>query len=242
MIKGLLLVAALLFASPSSWAAEGADPGVLLKKARETYAQLSDYTCLFNRKELFKGKLKEDEGMLLKYMKPDRYYLRWPGELIEAIYAAGHNDNKMVIHGGSIFRFLRVKVAPEKALEYGRHTLVEADIGHVLAVIEKNYQQSLTDADVRISDEGQEIFDGVATLRFKAVFPAGRGYYGHVIVINLHGENGLPLRLMVYGWENELLEHYEYTGLKLNVGLKEEDFDIRNPSYQFNKGKEVDVK
>ena len=243
MKKSLFFLATLFLvpSSPSS-ATEQMDAGNLLKKARNTYSQLKDYTCLFNRKELFKGKIKEDRGMVLKYMKPAHYYLKWPSDLIEAIYVANQNDNKMVIHGGSIFNFLRVKVLPERALEYGRHTLVESDIGHVIDVIESNYHRTQNDKEAEISYEGMEEFDGVQTYRFKAVFPPDRGYYGHIIQVNLHAENALPLQLIVYGWKNELLEHYEYTQLKLNVGLKGKDFDIHNPDYQFNQGGEVDAK
>lgn len=234
----------LLLAVLPAWsgAAEpGGEIGEILAKANATYSGLQDYTCQFSRKELFEGKLKEEKGITLKYKKPYRYYMKWSKDSIEVIYAQGHYDNMMVIHGGSIFSFMRVAVPPAWALKHGRHTLMEADMGYIMNVIEKNYQQVLRDKDGVISYEGPQEVNGQPSLHFKGVFPPDRGYYGHVVHAYMHSEHGLPIKLVVHGWKNELLEQYEYTDLKFNVGLTEADFDINNPSYLFKLGKPVDV-
>ncbi len=52
---------------------------------------------------------------------------------------------------------------------------------------------------------------------------------------------GLPIRFEAYDWptrplvEPELAEEYTYTDLKLNVGLKEVDFDVANAAYSFGR-------
>ena len=49
----------------------------------------------------------------------------------------------------------------------------------------------------------------------------------------------LPIRYIAYDWPTrpeavpEVLEEYNYLNLKLNVGLKDEDFDPRNSNYGF---------
>ena len=65
------------------------------------------------------------------------------------------------------------------------------------------------------------------------MFAEGRDYYGHIIYINIDKEAHLPIKIKVLGWREELLEEYYYENLKVNVGLTEEDFDVRNKKYKF---------
>jgi hypothetical protein len=54
-------------------------------------------------------------------------------------------------------------------------------------------------------------------------------------------ELGLPVRFEAYDWpkssqsEPELLEEYTYMHLKLNVGLRDIDFDTSNAEYSFGR-------
>ena len=49
----------------------------------------------------------------------------------------------------------------------------------------------------------------------------------------------LPIRYIAYDWPKapnaplDVLEEYNYLNLKVNVGLKDEDFDPNNPAYKF---------
>ena len=60
-----------------------------------------------------------------------------------------------------------------------------------------------------------------------------KGYYCYRCVIHYDKENGLPLKIEIYDWDNKLREEYQYTDLELNVGFKEKDFDRENPEYNF---------
>jgi outer membrane lipoprotein-sorting protein len=46
-------------------------------------------------------------------------------------------------------------------------------------------------------------------------------------------EYKFPVAAEIYGWNNELLEKYENTNIKLNVGLTDKDFDPKNKEYEF---------
>lgn len=127
-------------------------------------------------------------------------------------------------------------VKPEAALKYNRHTILEADIGHILAHFEENYEMARTDPEAAIIQEGEGMLDGRSTWRFKGVFPEGRNYYGHIVHIHIDKELYLPIKIKVYGWREELLEEYYYKDLKVNVGLLEDDFDIDNSRYLFKLG------
>ncbi len=208
----------------------------ILEKSYAGYAKVNDYTCLLHRKELVKGVLKEHTTVFFKFKSPSRFYMKWPKGEIEAIYSEGKYNNKMVIHGGFPFKFISIVVKPEAALKYNRHTIKEADIGHILNIIETNYRKAKTDTEAKIVLESEEMLDNKNTWRFKAVFPAGSDYYGHVIFVHIDKKLYLPVKITVYGWNMELLEEYYYEDLKVNVGLKEEDFDVNNKKYLFTFG------
>jgi hypothetical protein len=61
----------------------------------------------------------------------------------------------------------------------------------------------------------------------------------HRAEVFIDKELELPIRYASYEWPAEpggapvLLEEYTYTRLKLNVGLKDADFDPSNPEYAF---------
>lgn len=208
----------------------------LLQRSRESYEKVGDYSCILHRTDRVDGELKEHESVIFKYKRPQRFYMKWPKDGIEAIYAEGKYGNKMVIHGGLLFRFVSIAVRPEAALKYNRHTMLEADIGHILKVMEFNYHRSLQNKDADITVEGEELLGDRKTWRVKAVFPPDRGYYGHIVNLNIDKELVLPVRIEVYGWKQELLESYYYENLRLNVGLTEEDFDPQNKRYSFRVG------
>jgi hypothetical protein len=212
----------------------------VIAEARAAYEQLDDYTCTLHKRERVKDKLKEQRDVIFKYKKPSRFYMKWAKDSVEAIYAEGLYDNRMVIHGGWLFKFLSVAVDPAMALKTNRHTLLEADIGHILKVIENNYHLAKRNGDASITFEGVEDLDGREVEVFSGLFPPGKGYYGHRVRVDIDREYRLPIRITVHGWKDELLEMYHYTDLALNVGLTEADFDVANNTYLFRLGSKVE--
>lgn len=236
ILLSVILFLSIIIAPFRSSAGEQVQVEEILKKSYASYAKVNDYTCLLHRKDLVSGVLKEHTTVFFKFKKPSRFYMKWPKDEIEAIYSEGKYDNKMVIHGGLLFKFISIGVKPEAALKYNRHTIKEADIGHILKIIETNYRKSKTDTEAKIIFEGEEILDNKNTWRFKAIFPTDKDYYGHVIFLNIDKKLYLPIKITVYGWNMELLEEYYYEDLKVNIGLNEEDFDVNNDKYVFNLG------
>jgi len=219
-----------------SFAGPSVDIAAILRKCNAAFAGVNDYSCILHRKDVVNGTMKEHSNVLFQYKKPSRFYMKWLKYKIEAIYAEGKYNNKMVIHGGLLFNFVSIAVDPKAALKYSRHTLPEADIGHILKLVETNYRKAEADKDASVVFEQEEKLDQRMTWRFKAVFPADRDYYGHVIHINIDKELYLPIKIKVLGWKNELLEEYYYEDLKVNVGLTDENFDVNNKEYKFKVG------
>ena len=219
-----------LFIPALSMASEPVSTADVLKKTIAAYAKLSDYICVLHRKEYINGSVKVQPDIRFKFMKPGSYSMRWDGDLIEkSVYVAGKNDNDMLVRGAGIFSFIRLAVDPDLALKYGRHTIIEADIGRILRIFEQTYDKARNDPDATIHYEREESVDGRQTWRYRVILPPGRGYYGHLININIDQALYLPIRIEVFGWNNEFLELYSYSDLTPNTGLSDADFDIRKP-------------
>src|SRR5207302_2892672 len=78
-------------------------PLQLVAEAARTYARVSDYTCLFIKREQVRGQLQADQMMAMKVRtQPFSIYLRWLGPKPlagqEACYVAGRNNGMMRVH------------------------------------------------------------------------------------------------------------------------------------------------
>jgi hypothetical protein len=154
--------------------------------------------------------------------------MKWPDGWAALIYAGEKYNHQMVVRGGKLFGFASIQVDPALALKYGRHTIKEAGIGYMLDVAIQNYRQAATDKDAVLTYLQEGTVANRPTWRFKGVFPAGRGYYGHIVYLDIDQKFVLPVKIEAYGWQGEFLEMYTYSDLKLNIGLKERDFDANN--------------
>jgi hypothetical protein len=200
MMRLLLICLALLLPGSgfASDAASAITPAEVLERAIAAFAKVQNYTCIFQRKESFEDGIKEQDNIRFKFMKPGSYSMRWDGQMLEkAVYVAGQNDGKIQVRATN---FIRFGVKPEASLKYGRHTILEADIGHILQLFVQNTQKAATDPDAQITYDGDEMIDGRPAWRFKALFPANRGYYGHRILVHIDQGWLLPVRMEVHGW------------------------------------------
>ncbi len=205
-----------------------------LNKCIAAYSTVRDYTCVFHKTERIEDALIEDKDIIYKFMKPLSVYLRWPSGS-EAIYVEGKYDNELKFHSGNIFGFIVFSLDPSGnlAMRDNRHSILESHIGYIINLVEKNYNRAKSNNELNSSFEGREVINGKETWRIKAVFPADKNYYGHIIYFNIDSASYLPEKIAVYGWDRELLEMYHFSNIHTNVGLTESDFDIDNPAYDF---------
>jgi hypothetical protein len=58
-------------------------------------------------------------------------------------------------------------------------------------------------------------------------------YYGGGAEFHVDKATGIPVRVVIRDWQGRLYEQYDYTEVKLNVGLTRKDFDPDNKDYNF---------
>jgi len=206
----------------------------LMEKCITTYTTIQDYTCVFHKIELVDEEIIEEKNIIYKFKKPLCCYLKWPSGS-EAIYVQGNYDDKLKYHSGNIFGFIVFSLDPrgDLAMTDNRHSILDSHIGHIIDVVNTNYNRAKNNKELKTSFEGSKVLNGTKTLLFKTIFPENKDYYGHVINIYIDAELYLPIKIEVYGWEMELLEMYHFSDLRVNVGLTDIDFDVDNPAYDF---------
>ena len=58
-------------------------------------------------------------------------------------------------------------------------------------------------------------------------------YYGGQTEFHVDKETSIPVRVIIRDWQGRLYEQYDYSDIKLNVGLTNKDFDPDNKAYDF---------
>ncbi len=227
------------------------DPAIdLAKKIKKNIDDnVKDYTCILMRQERFGGKLGAQQVMetkvrhepfsaYLKFLKPAAFADR------EVIYIAGANNGNLLAREGSGLK-RKLGVLPLKpngplAMDENRYPITNIGIQFLAKrLIEVATQdRKYGEAEVHFFNKAK-VGDRVCTL-VEVVHPAARrNFLYHKARIFIDDELQVPIRYEAYLWpekpgaEPPLDESYTYVNLKLNVGLTDADFDIKNAKYGF---------
>ncbi|MHC1727675.1 MAG: DUF1571 domain-containing protein [Syntrophobacteraceae bacterium] len=233
----LIILAVVVFSLPGAGTC-ASDPGQMIADSQKFYGNVKDITCFLYLKELIDDKYIEQKNVFVKHRKPLSFYLKYTeGEKkgTEVIYVQGQNSNKLVAHSGGLLKWLTLKLDPTGsiAMKDSRHTVLEAHIGRIIEICDKNYKLAMHLKVGTFEPCEERLIGGRPTDCIKAVFPNDKRFYGGVNYIYFDREYKFPIAVEIHGWKNELLEKYEYTNIKLNLGLSDKDFDPKNPEYEF---------
>jgi hypothetical protein len=229
------------------------DPITLAKKAiadcKVRYHQIQDYTCRFYKRERIDGRLGAQNVMIMKARtKPMSIYFKFvkPNAGREAIYVVGRNGGKVVVHdvgiGKLIAGTLHLDPRGSRAMEDCRHPVTEAGIGNLIETVAERWAAEMRHGETQVVVQpGAKVGDRVCTMIESAHPNRSPAYMFHKVRVYIDHELGLPIRFEAYDWPRkpggptELLEEYTYANLKVNVGLRESEFDPSNAQYSFGR-------
>jgi outer membrane lipoprotein-sorting protein len=202
------------------------NPYVILKRVTESLSSITDYTCIFSKHELIGNRIIKEDNIALKVKRPGHFYMKWqegPKKGRIAIYVEGQNNNRVLINMGGVMGLLPVAIDPngKNALKENRHPITEADFITIFERVTKNYIRCRTDPECSPLEIDSKDPD---TLVLKMKFPPGKGYYTHSGCLTIDRKRWLPIGIVCYGWNNEFLEEYSFTDIKINPGLTEQAF------------------
>lgn len=220
---------------------EEVDIEALLNEAQASYKQINDYSGIMHKQERIGKRMYPKETIFFKFAKPFKVYMKWikdPYKNREMIYVEGQNDNKIKAHEGGLIGIVSVNLDPRgsMAMKGNRHPVTDMGIGNLLKVVQTNVAKAKKNNDtITVIKSGEEKIFGVDSIKLEATFPKekDKGYYCYRAVFWVDREKKLPIKIMVYDWENQLVEDYSYENLKFNIGLTDKDFDPSNKEYNF---------
>jgi hypothetical protein len=169
-----------------------------------------------------------------------------PNKGREAIYVQGRYNGRIVAHDVGLGKILAgtMHLDPHgsMAMEENRHPVTEAGIGTLIDTVARHWAVELTPGESVLSfDQDARVGDRRCTL-IESVHPRrGAGFLFHKVKLYIDQERGLPIHFEAYDWPRhpgaapELVEQYSYLDLKVNVGLREHDFDPANRQYSFGR-------
>jgi len=215
-------------------------PMKILVGMESAYAKVDDYTANFLKRERVGGELLPEEDILLKFRKPFMVYMKWregPHGGREALYVQGKNSGKVVGHEGGFFGFITLNMEPRGgiAMKGNRHPITDVGIGRLIEIVMENTRRAGDDGALKFTYSGEEEVLGRNAYRIIEELPAGedKGYYCRKLELWVDKELGLPIKIIIYGWRDEILERYGYRDLKLNPGLSDSEFDRGYKDYGF---------
>jgi len=236
----LLCMAAALFLCfvPFDKASGQPEPYSILDAMSDAYSKVDDYTAIFIKQELVDGELLPEETIRFKFKKPFKVYMGWmegPHEGREALYVEGENDNQVVGHEGGFLGLVTLNMEPagSMAMKGNRHPITDVGIGRLIEIIETNGRRAKDQGELKLGYMGVEKVFGRTTHHIEAGLPPGKGYYAGRFDIWVDTENGLPVKIRIFGWDGALWESYGYNDLRLNPGLADAEFEEDYEDYDF---------
>jgi hypothetical protein len=230
-----------------------ADPVAMARKAvadcQARFRQVHDYTCTFQKRERIDGRLTAPHIMVMKARtQPNSIYFKFqtPNKGREAIYVAGRNGGRILAHdvgfGKLLAGTMRLDPKGTMAMEDNRHPVTEAGIGHMIDTIARHWEIELSTGESLVSiHHDVRVGDRTCTM-IEAVHPKKKAeFLFHSVKLYIDHEHGLPIRFEAYDWPKhpgaapELVEEYTYLNMRVNVGLRDMDFDPTNARYSFGR-------
>jgi len=220
----------------------------IIAESRARYQQVRDYTCTFFKRERVNGQMTPQFVMAMKFRaKPHSVYFKFvkpkPGR--EAIYIAGRNGGKALVHDVGIGKLLAGTLALDprsrRAMEDNRHPITDAGLGHMIDELHQRWESEMKHGETLVTLRPVQVGTRHCTMVESTHPGKSPNYLFHKVKVYIDRENGLPIRFEAYDWPRrpgaapELVEEYSYVNLRLNPNLRESEFDPSNPQYSFGR-------
>jgi outer membrane lipoprotein-sorting protein len=226
---GMLLAAAALSTGKGAGAtrqAEASPLPVSFEDVNAAYLKVDDYRCVFSKTEFLEGRMKQ-EKMEMLFRKPHDVKFAWitPKKGQKAVFLQGRNDNKLRARKGGLLSLIAVNLDPlgDRAMEDNRHPITQAGLGYLI----QKTLEDIAKGQFELKYLGDQPVEGRPCwhLEFASKGPQGF-HYALRTEFWIDQELKLPIQSKHFDYDNRWIETYTYSQLKLNVGLRDSDFDI----------------
>lgn len=224
----------------------------MAKSSLDALEKVADYEAVFSNMEVIQGRRFSHTMRLKLRHKPFSVYLRFYGEHDgrEVLYVDGKYGGRLLAHETGLKGLVgTVALDPNspKALSESRYPITTIGMRNMVETLVRQWEREtkLGDADVkfypdaRLSDPNPSLKAMECRVLECTHAKPQRGVPFHRLRLYIAKETNLPVRVEQYGFPSRpgadppLVGFYTYWNVRTNVGLKDADFDPRNPQYGF---------
>lgn len=209
--------------------------------------QVQDYEATFIKRELIGGQLTTQKMQMRVRERPFSVYLKFldPSPGREIVYVSGQNNNQMLVHEAtgvkSFAGTIPLDLSSPLAMAENRHPISEIGISNLLKLVLEQWdiESKFQESNVRYFPNAKLGEIECEVIENSHPVPRKQFKY-HITRLFIEKQSRLPIRVENWGFPQQqgqqppLVEEYTYTNIRVNVGLKEVHFDVRNPEYGFN--------
>lgn len=214
--------------------------------AQAAVDKVQDYQGVLTKREFIGNKLHTQQMEIKVRHEPFSVYLKFrePFAGREVLYVEGQNENKMLAHEGSgitsLIGTISLPLDSREAMKDNKYPINMIGMSNMISKLTETwtYETQFGECDVKYYPNAQ--LGNVPCRVVETSHPQARRQFRFSLVrLYMDKETNLPIRCECYGFPMQagekapLLEEYTYTNLRVNVGLRDFDFDRQNPSYQF---------
>jgi hypothetical protein len=219
-----------------------------VRDSRAKVEAVKGYTAVFTKVErIGKTVIQQTMDMKIRQQPFSVYLHNRTGEAKgrEVLYVAGAFENKLLVHQpgvlGSLAGTQHLELNSPLVMAENHYPITEIGIAKILdlstAMCQAEHKSDPKNIEFRFFEgmkHGEASWDVMEVVRKKQkpgfVFSLSRTFF--------ESSSKLPFRVEKYGWvhngsEAELIESYDYGDFSATDRLTDEDFNPRNPKYQF---------
>jgi hypothetical protein len=177
--------------------------------------------------------------------EPFSVYLKFqkPKQGREVLYVEGRNDGRLLAREAGVLGLIgTVSLRPDspEATSEGRHPITSIGMHNMLQAVIEQWEAELEYGEIEVRYYPEATVGGMQCHVVETSHPRPRRQFKfHKTRLWIDKQTNLPVRLEQYdfppreGADPPLVEEYTYTNIRTNVGLKDSDFDPKNPDYGF---------
>lgn len=203
------------------------------------YVEITDYTGEWRLEERWGDALRRSFANF-KFRKPFDVYLLWTaadGSNREALYRQGWNNGRVRVRTTLGGIPLIGDLDPDGYLvRWGaRHSLTEFGLNRLVESLQDQLLREWLRGNLSVRFRGVQDCAGQLCYAIEFSFartPDNEGAPARVVTY-WDIATRLPVTYEEYDWEERLRERQEFRRLRLNVSLRDSDFDAANPAYGF---------
>lgn len=215
------------------------------RASRDELKKAKDYTAVFNKREIVRGKVIRHSMQIKNRAKPFSVYLKFrnPHDGREVVYVEGRNEGKLLAHETGLLGLIgTVSLLPtsSNAMSESQYPITAIGLWKLLDKIIEQWEYESQFGEVDVKNYPNAKVGNVECTVIESVHPQPRREFKfHRTRLYIDNKTKLPFRVEQYGFPRgrssrpPLIERYEYSRVQTNVGLKDLDFDTRNPRYDF---------